>query len=205
MNPEDLQKFTGNRSLPPESLATPILRELSALLVDAGNDGIDKHPARTLQKMMFDTVADPYLTPEEKWVRLLQKEPVRGMVAGQYREYELTGDRQYQVFLLCSLALFVAQPQLRKQPDVIAKIQDVWSSYAEASEVGDQRPRRTHDVQGRPIDIKSEERWRNIQRERLPQFLSITQRLIDIVRAPWQSHDMYAYFSKYIPELKNLH
>ncbi|HWO07148.1 MAG TPA: hypothetical protein VNM40_01035 [Candidatus Paceibacterota bacterium] len=211
MDAAEYKKFTGQEPPPAESPATPILKEISVLLADSGNPANDKHPARTLQKMMFDTVSDPHRTVEEKWAYLQEKEPVHGMVSGEHQEYELAPDSQPQVFLLCCLALFAIEPALRKRPDVIRKIQNIWSDYAGQSEVGDHRaPSRYGDIDlmtGKPKDEAAkaaEEQWRASQRVRLPEFLSVTQRLLDILKAPWPDYNMFEHYSKYIPELKDL-
>ncbi len=198
-----MERFTGFKKIE-DTAATPILRELSETMRDTGSDDVDLHPARTLKKMIFDTVSDPYLKPEEKWDTLMKKEEVHGMVAGNYRTYELAPETQRESFLLATLALFAEKPEMRLRPDVIAKVQDVWTSYAETSEVGHMRPPSV-----RPY---SEEEKRIMQqrmdeaRARLPLFLSITERLTDIVRdAPWANgYNMFEHYKQYIPELKDL-
>ena len=200
MGSEGFKKLVGTVGNTPDSPAMPILRELSDSIHNTS-----KHPATTLQKLMFDTMADPFRTPEEKWAWLSgDTQHVRGMVGNEYKEYELSPMSQYKAFLLSTLSLFALEPDFRSRPDVIEKVQSVWSSYAEGAEVGDQREKLPH-WSGKEPDPEEVERQRERARQLLPEFLSITQRILDIVKSPSPNKtDKFAYWSRLIPELKKL-
>ena len=196
-----MRKFTGRPDIRPETAATPILREL--LETTETGDVLTQHPASKFRKLMFDTVADPFRSPEEKWKWLTTaQEPVHGTISGRHEEYTLTPDTQKQAFLLSALALFAEHPNFRTHPDVISKIQSVWSDYAESSETGDHRPR-----SGSPYaQWKRSEQQTQQAREELPKFLSISRRLLDIIKVPQAGSgaDMFSYWAQWIPELKDL-
>jgi hypothetical protein len=207
------EKMTGKKHLDvlregKENSLAGTLKILAKASLDRGVPEYGNHISTVLKKASYHVMNDPSTSPRKKWNRLLDK--IEVTYSDKHRRSVNVWDSSYVTALTCAAALLKLDPSLRKDTAVVKQIRNTWSNYAESSEVGS-RPGTDHTKSwdGKKLsegEMEQDRKRRAQTRAELPKFLNLTRDLLDIIKPkmPGEEYDMYEYWSRYIPELKDL-